>query len=217
MTDRPRAAEAETRTLLCELLALFYDKGWVAGTGGGVCARLDDQRLLMAPTGVHKERVAPGDLFVVDDTGRVVRPPRRKALRLTECSAIFCAVINRRRAGSVMHSHALSAVLAADEAEGKDRIVIRDLEMLKGIRGGTNADRHAVPVIDNAAREPELVERIQDVIERPEFTQAACVLVRDHGAYIWGHDVWEAKRHAEVYHFLFEAMAARARRAARVR
>jgi ribulose-5-phosphate 4-epimerase/fuculose-1-phosphate aldolase len=38
------------------------------------------------------------------------------------------------------------------------------------------------------------------------------VLVRDHGAYIWGEDLWEAKRHAEVYHFLFEAVVARARR-----
>ena len=31
------------------------------------------------------------------------------------------------------------------------------------------------------------------------------MLVRDHGAYIWGADIWEAKRHTEVYHFLFEA------------
>ena len=33
---------------------------------------------------------------------------------------------------------------------------------------------------------------------------------RDHGAYIWGADIWETKRHAEVYHFLFEAVLARA-------
>jgi ribulose-5-phosphate 4-epimerase/fuculose-1-phosphate aldolase len=112
-----------------------------------------------------------------------------------------------------MHSHALSAVLAADLAEGADRLPIRRLEMLKGIRGCTNADSHAVPVIDNTAREPELVGRILEVLDRPEFARSACVLVRDHGAYIWGEDLWEAKRHAEVYHFLFEAIVARARRA----
>jgi ribulose-5-phosphate 4-epimerase/fuculose-1-phosphate aldolase len=66
-------------------------------------------------------------------------------------------------------------------------------------------------VIDNTAREPELVGRIREVLDRPEFARAACVLVRDHGAYIWGEDLWEAKRHAEVYHFLFEAIVARAR------
>ncbi len=205
------AVESERRTLICEFLPLFYDKGWVAGTGGGICAALDDQTLLMAPTGVHKERVAPGDLFVVDREGRVLRPPKTPALRLTECSAVFCAVVKRCKAGSVMHSHALSAVLAGDLAEGKDRIMIRDLEMLKGIQGCTNADHHAVPVIDNTAREPELVGRILDALDQPEFGKAACVLVRNHGAYIWGDDVWDAKRHAEVYHFLFEAMVARTR------
>ena len=53
--------ELEQRELLCEMLRLFYDKGWVSGTGGGICARLDDGRLLVAPTGVHKERVQPDD------------------------------------------------------------------------------------------------------------------------------------------------------------
>ena len=205
--------EPAVRALLCEMLSLFYEKGWVAGTGGGICAALDGETLLMAPSGVHKERVAPDDLFVVDRHGRVVRPPSAPGLRLTECSAIFCAVAERRGAGSVMHSHALSAVLAADLAEGADRLPIRQLEMLKGIRGCTNADAHAVPVIDNTAREPELVGRIREVLDQPEFARSACVLVRDHGAYIWGEDLWEAKRHAEVYHFLFEAIVARARRA----
>ena len=211
--DDRRPAEPAARALLCELLSLFYEKGWVAGTGGGICAALDGETLLMAPSGVHKERVAPDDLFVVDRHGRVVQAPAQPGLRLTECSAIFCAVAERRRAGSVMHSHALSAVLAADLAEGADRLPIRQLEMLKGIRGCSNADSHAVPVIDNTAREPELVGRIREVLDRPEFARSACVLVRDHGAYIWGEDLWEAKRHAEVYHFLFEAVVARARRA----
>ena len=203
--------ESERRRLICEFLLLFYDKGRVAGTGGGVCAEMDDRTLLMAPTSVHKERVAPGDLFVVDRDGRVVRPPTTPTLRLTECGAVFCAVVKRRKAGSVMHSHGLSAVLAADLAEGTDRIVIRDLEMLKGIRDCANADHHAIPVIENTAREPELVDRILDALDRPEFGKSACVLVKDHGAYIWGDDLWEAKRHAEVYHFLFEAVVARAR------
>lgn len=202
-------AGAETRTLICEMLALFYDKGWVAGTGGGICAAMPGGAMLMAPSGVHKERVAPDDLFVVDRQGAVVQAPVRPGLRLTECQTIFSALAERRGAGSVMHSHALSAVLAGDLAEGADRLVIEHLEMLKGIRGCTNADRHAVPVVDNTAREPELVGRIVGAVDHPEFASAACVLVRHHGAYIWGADLWEAKRHAEVYHFLFDAVLAR--------
>lgn len=209
----PRRSDHAVGETLCEFLRLFYDKGWVAGTGGGICGALGDGTMLMAPTGVHKERVTADDLFRVDQKASVVAPPKTPGLRLTECSTIFCTIADQRKAGSVMHSHGLSAVLAADLAQGGDRVVIRDLEMLKGIRGCTNSDVHAVPVVDNTAREPELVAGIRRALDAPEFQRAACVLVRHHGAYIWGEDLWEAKRHAEVYHFLFEAIVARARRA----
>jgi len=207
-----KAEERKARELVSEFLSLFYQKGWVAGTGGGICASLTKDLFLMAPTGVHKERVAPADLFVVDrKEGLIIRPPKNNALRLSECSTIFCKLINKRGAGSVMHSHALSAVLAADLAGEKDQVVFQGLEMLKGIRGLTNADHHAVPVIRNTAREPELLKEIGEQIDQPHFGKAYCILVRDHGAYIWGADIWETKRHAEVYHFLFEATVARAK------
>ncbi len=213
MMPNQRATEATTRALISEMLALFYEKGWVAGTGGGICAGLDADRFLMAPTGVHKERVQPSDLFIVDRRGgAILRTPKNKTLRLSECSTIFCLLINQRGAGSVMHSHGLSSVLAGDLAGKSDRVVFHGLEMLKGIRGLSNIDRHAVPVIQNTPREPELVGQIKTAIEHPDFAKAHCILVKDHGAYIWGADLWETKRHAEVYHFLFEAMVARADR-----
>lgn len=205
-----KVSDQTAASLLCEFLRVFYDKGWVAGTGGGVCTALGDGTMLMAPTGVHKERVTADDLFLVDRAAAVLRHPSTPGLRLTECSTIFCAIANQRKAGSVMHSHALSAVLAADLARGGDRIMIRDLEMLKGIRGCTNADHHAIPVVENTARESDLVTAIRRAVDAPAFGSAACVLVRHHGAYIWGEDLWETKRHAEVYHFLFEAVVARA-------
>ncbi|MBI3805790.1 MAG: methylthioribulose 1-phosphate dehydratase [Nitrospirae bacterium] len=211
--SKETASEEIVRAQLCEFLTLFYEKGWVAGTGGGICAGLDADRFLMAPTGVHKERVQPDDLFIVDRRGGgVLQPPKNTTLRLSECATIFCLLINQRGAGSVMHSHGLSSVLAADLADGAgeaDRIVFKNLEMLKGIRGVSNLDRHAVPVIRNTPREPELVGQIKTAIEDPDFARAHCILVRDHGAYIWGADLWETKRHAEVYHFLFEATVAR--------
>jgi methylthioribulose-1-phosphate dehydratase len=64
-------------------------------------------------------------------------------------------------------------------------------------------------VIRNTPREAELVEQLTAVFDDPRFATAHAVLVRDHGAYIWGDSVWDAKRHTEVYHFLFEATVAR--------
>ncbi len=202
-----------TRELLCELLRLFYAKGWVSGTGGGICGVVDAGNVLIAPTGVHKERVASADLFVVETkTGTVLQSPKNRALRLSECSPIFCEIIRTKGAGSVMHSHALSAVLAGDLAGGGHQLVFQQLEMLKGIKGATNQDQHAVAIIDNTGYEPDLLHQMRKALAQKEYVKSYCILVRDHGAYIWGADIWETKRHAEIYHFLCEGTVARARR-----
>jgi methylthioribulose-1-phosphate dehydratase len=205
-------AETATRELLVELLGEFYRRGWVSGTGGGICGPADNGGLLLAPSGVHKERVRPDEFFTVDPIdGRVLRSPERPDLRPSECNSIFCLAHRERGAWSVVHSHGLSAVLAGDLAasDGSDHLAIRDLEMLKGIPGVTNTDVHLVPVIRNTPREPELVSQLESALGDPRFAATCAVVVRDHGAYIWGADVLEAKRHTEVYHFLFEAVVAR--------
>src|SRR4051794_12567941 len=161
---RGRMSDAETKALLVDLLRAYYDRNWVAGTGGGICGPTEDGNLFLAPTGVHKELVQGRDFFVVDPAdGSVVRSPDDRELRPSECGPIFCAATRIRAAGSSMHSHALIAVLAADIAKhrGEDHIEIRDLEMLKGIRGGTNEDVHLVPVIRNTARERDLVAQVE--------------------------------------------------------
>ncbi len=206
--------EQATRELLVELLGVFYAKGWVSGTGGGICGPADGGGLLLAPTGVHKERIKPDEFFTVDPAdGRVLRTPDDPALRPSECNAIFSMAARERGAHSVVHSHALSAVLAGDLAGDADHVAICDLEMLKGIRGVGNRDVHLLPVIRNTPREAELTEQLARALGDPRFQHSFGVLVVDHGAYIWGDDVWEAKRHTEVYHFLFEAVVARRDRA----
>ena len=142
------------RKLLCEFLKAFYHRGWVSGTGGGICAVVAPGRVLMAPTGVHKERVAPADLFEVDyRKNSVVRSPGKKGLRVSECGPLFSEIIRKQKAGSVMHSHALSAVLAGDLAGEGEPVIFQKLEMLKGIRGATNMDKHSVAVIQNTGDE----------------------------------------------------------------
>ena len=204
------ATDAGTKDLLVELLHAYYERGWVAGTGGGICGPTQDGNIFLAPTGVHKELVEPRDFFVVSpEDGRVIRPAEDPALKPSECNPIFCATARARGSLSSMHSHALNAVLAADLARGGDHIVIERFEMLKGIHGLSNEDVHRVPVIDNTPRERELTAQVETALADPRFKGTFALLVRDHGAYIWGADLWETKRHVEVYHFLFDAVISR--------
>jgi methylthioribulose-1-phosphate dehydratase len=200
---------SDDRELVCEMLRSFYTKGWATGTGGGICALESPGRLLVAPTGVHKELVRPQDLFVIDvDTGEVVEPAADTKLRPSECTGVFRSVVTQRGAGAVLHSHALSAVLACD-LTSTDELVIDGLEMLKGIPGLSNTDTHLVGIVANTPRETQIVDSVEATLRDERFASAWAIGVRDHGAYIWGRDIWECKKHAEVYHFLFEAVHAR--------
>jgi ribulose-5-phosphate 4-epimerase/fuculose-1-phosphate aldolase len=146
---------------------------------------------------------------VVDvESGAILESPPSERLRPSECKNAFLALIRERRAGAVVHSHALSAVLACDLTK-TDELRIAGLEMLKGIPGVANTDEHAVPVIENTPTESEIVASVESVLTDRRFASAYAIGVRDHGAYLWGDDVWDAKKHTEVYHYLFEAIRER--------
>lgn len=90
------------KELICELCRLFYDQGWVSGTGGGISVKAGEDRIVMAPSGVQKERMQPSDMYVLDARGEVVeapqaRPPPYPAPKLSECSPLFMAVRGTRR------------------------------------------------------------------------------------------------------------------------
>lgn len=90
------ATVEEAKQLICELCHNFYSQGWVSGTGGGISVKVGD-RIVMAPSGVQKERMQPDDMFVLDNKGDVLhtpaaKPPPARPPKLSECSPLFMAV-----------------------------------------------------------------------------------------------------------------------------
>ncbi|MEO0602040.1 MAG: methylthioribulose 1-phosphate dehydratase [Myxococcota bacterium] len=189
-----------------ELCRLFYTQGWVSGTGGGISIREGDH-ILMAPSGVQKERIEPDDLFTLDLSGNVVEGPER--FRVSECRPLFMLAYDMRGAGAVIHSHSANAVMATLLTPG-DTFEVTHLEMLKGIQGLGYRDRLVVPIIENTPRESQLEESMREAMEA--HPEAHAVLVRRHGVYVWGRDWVQAKTQAECYDYLFE-MAVRMRQA----
>jgi methylthioribulose-1-phosphate dehydratase len=185
--------------LLVDLCKQFYALGWVSGTGGGISLR-QDGKIWVAPSGVQKERMAPDDLFVLDEEGRTIRAPR-EGLRVSACLPLFLHAYRLRGAGAVIHSHGMHAMLAS-LGSGRD-LRVTHLEMIKGITGKGYHDELVVPILENTARECDLADAMADATRAYPDTYA--VLVRRHGVYVWGADWVAAKTHAECYHYLFEA------------
>lgn len=190
----------DTAALICDLAGAFYHLGWASGTGGGICIRTGDT-VVMAPSGVQKERIRPEELFTIGLDGAVLERPADPALRPSECSSLFLKAINLRGAGAVIHSHSIHAMLVTLLFESE--FSISHLEMIKGIQGMGYHDRLVVPIIDNTARECDLADALEEAILA--YPQTHAVLVRRHGVYIWGEDWVRAKTQAECYDYLFRA------------
>jgi methylthioribulose-1-phosphate dehydratase len=198
--QEPTTDTAEPRRRIVELCRHFYGLGWVSGTGGGVSLRVGD-RVLVAPSGVQKERLREEDLFELDPQGELLSRPRDPASKLSACTPLFFNAYRLRDAGAVLHSHGMYAMLVTLLHERELRVT--HLEMMKGIRGTGYHDDLVVPIIDNTAHECDLAGAMADAMER--YPESHAVLVRRHGVYVWGRDWVEAKTHAECYHYLFEA------------
>jgi len=208
-------SEAATRALICELCRQFYTLGWVSGTGGGVSI-VDpvSKRVLVAPSGVQKERIQPRDLFVLDlaDQHRVlerpVSPPTADAApyKQSECTPLFYNAFTMRAAGACIHTHSRAAVLASMLIDGAE-FRVSHVEMIKGIRNAVTGAAHRfddtliVPIIENTNFECELTESMAEAMRRYPATH--CVMVRRHGVYIWGATWQQAKAQAECYDYLF--------------
>jgi methylthioribulose-1-phosphate dehydratase len=190
----------DTGTLICDLARSFYDLGWVSGTGGGICIREGD-RVVMAPSGVQKERMRPEQMFTIALDGSVLERPDDPALHPSECSSLFLKAINLRGAGAVIHSHSIHAMMATILFDRE--FSISHLEMIKGIEGMSVHDRLIVPIIENTARECDLADALEEAILAYPKTHA--VLVRRHGVYMWGRNWVQAKTQAECYDYLFHA------------
>ena len=109
-----------------------------------------------------------------------------------------------------MHTHSIWGTLLSDFYFYDSGFRIEGYEMLKGLAGITTHE-HAewVPIFDNTQDIPALAEQVRQCFKDSESPIQHGFLIRRHGLYTWGHDLDEAKRHIEIFEFLFECVARR--------
>ncbi|KAK9056956.1 hypothetical protein SSX86_024321 [Deinandra increscens subsp. villosa] len=215
---------AQTKSLISELCRLFYNLGWVSGTGGSITAKVhddsvpkSDQLIIMSPSGVQKERMVEEDMYVLSSSGSILfspspKPYPHKPPKCSDCAPLFMKITdvivifqayNMRNAGAVIHSHGMESCIVTMLDPLAKEFKITHMEMIKGIQGHGYYDELVVPIIENTAHERELTESLAVAIEA--YPKTTAVLVRNHGIYVWGDSWISAKTQAECYHYLFEA------------
>ncbi|KAK3581581.1 hypothetical protein CHS0354_031930 [Potamilus streckersoni] len=195
------------RNLIPELCRLFYNLGWVTGTGGGISIKYGNE-IFIAPSGVQKERIQPEDLFVQTvDEEDISGPPPAKKLKKSQCTPLFMNAYTMCDAGAVIHSHSKASVMATLIFPGTE-FKITHQEMIKGIKKSNSNeyykydDELVVPIVENTPEEKDLKKRMAQAMQ--DYPESSAVLVRRHGFYVWGPTWEKAKTMCECYDYLFD-------------
>jgi methylthioribulose-1-phosphate dehydratase len=180
----------------------FYARGWVLGTSGNFSAVISPKPLRMAITAsaVSKGDLTPNDVLVVGPDGV---PVGREIGRPSAETLLHVAIVSRRQAGAVLHTHSVWSTILSEQHASRRGIQLTGLEMLKGLEGvRTHEHTEWLPIVENDQDMPALARRVKTLLD--EEPAAHGFLLRGHGLYTWGNDLAQARRHVEILEFLLE-------------
>jgi methylthioribulose-1-phosphate dehydratase len=184
---------------LCATARWCYARGWVPATSGNFSVR-SGGRIFITPTGLDKGKLTPADLLEIDLEGRAVSGHGRPSAETSLHTVIYRERIHAR---AILHVHTIWNTLLSGKFVSLGYVPLQGYELLKGLTGvSTHEHTERVPIIANTQVYTGLAAQLSDVLR--ENADAHGVLLSRHGLYTWGESVAEARRHLEVFEFLFE-------------
>ncbi len=193
VTDALRAAGAD-----------FHHRGWSLGTSSNYSTVLgrDPLDLLVTESGKHKGRLTADDFVHVGAHGKPIDGGGKKSSAETMLHVVLAEAAG---AGAVLHTHSVWGTLLSDRHGDAGGWALEGYEMLKGLEGiTTHQTAKFLEVFPNTQDIPALAEQVRRRLEDETDPLRHGFLIRKHGLYAWGKDIDDARRHIEVFEFLFE-------------
>ncbi len=199
--------ELDSRQALVEIARDYHARGWMSGTAGNLSARADHEHFWITASGKPKGRLDGDDFLLVRAKDGAVVEKRRATDKPSAETAIHAALYRLfPEARATLHGHSVAAVTAAARAKkGALGLRLPAIEMLKGFDIWQQNPKIDLPLFENILD----VNRIAVAIEK-RFAKTkpalSALMVRDHGATVWGHGLQEAYNRFECLEFLFAVM-----------
>ncbi|HQU85621.1 MAG TPA: methylthioribulose 1-phosphate dehydratase [Pyrinomonadaceae bacterium] len=182
----------------------FYRRSWVLGTSGNFSAltEIEPLRVCITASGNDKGALDETHFLEIDENENVIKGIGKPSAETQIHLAIYKLFPETR---SILHTHSVWGTILSDSFFANGAIEIEGYEMLKGLSGvKTHEHKESVPIVENSQNYDELSETIRKVLIKNPNVHG--VYLRRHGLYTWGKSVAEAKRHIEIFEFLFEVL-----------
>ena len=171
----------------------LFEQGMIAGTDGNLSVRLDDDRILVTPSGLPKGRLAPEDMVIVDINGKHLQGNHKASSEL----AMHLLVYQRRpEVKACIHAHPPHVTAFAVAGIGLESDVLPEVVVSVG----------KIPLTDYAGPGTDEVPKSIE----PHIDTCNAFLLRNHGLLTIGRTLDEAyNRHEVVEHYARIVLLAR--------
>lgn len=191
--------------ILAELVRDLNSKGHNPATSGNYSLRsvVFSEAVVVSESGIDKSLMAAQNFLLVDKkSGELFADFKNSPRKSSDETGLHLAVYRATTAGCVLHSHLLESILFADVFQGQNTIKLTGLELLKGLKGiKSHDDVVLIPCLDNSQDIKTLSDQVEKILQK---TPAFAFILRGHGIYVWGETIKDAKRHLEVFEYVFK-------------
>lgn len=193
--DKINAMKIKLTALIKEMNIL----GHSPATSTNYSYREENGDLWVSRSGIDKSSFTPEDFIRVDHHGVAIDP--LSPLKVSAETLIHCSLYNLfPDANVVLHSHSIYPVLLSDTA--LTSMKFQGYEILKGFNAVSSHESLVdIPVLDNS-QDMEYFKH--ELNYRKEELQYSVFMIKKHGFYAWGNNLFEAKRHLETFQYLCE-------------
>ena len=185
MIIREVQEQIELRSDLVRFSRWLARLGFTPGTSGNLSVRLDQERLLVTPTGVSKFLLEADDIVVTDINGRFLEGTRRVTSEISMHLAVYR---ERPDVNAVIHSHPPIATAFACSGRALDQMLCQEAVMTLGV----------VPLAVYATTGTAEVARSLD----PFLAEHDAILMANHGVVSYGRTLLDAVMKMETVEHL---------------
>lgn len=193
----------EMKDKLVATVHYFHNRGWAPATATNYSFRVpgEDYYWFSSPE-IDKAIFSGEHLVLIDKTGNTIEAP---ATHLAPETHLHTLIYENKDVGAVLHTHSVNGTILSIAHEEDGEIILTDFELLKGFSGiKTHETIITIPVFPNVQNKAKLSAEIRSYIKGNKDVYG--FLIAGHGLYSWGETIADAKRHIEIFEFIFECL-----------
>lgn len=186
------------KSQLVHTIRHYNNKGWSPATSTNYSFR-DEQGVWVTRSGIDKAEITEDDFILVNE--KSIPLGKYSGIKPSAETQIHCDLYKLfPEAKVILHSHGKYPVLCS--LKNQEFIEFTGFEIQKGFKGQLSHEQTVnIPIFENSQ---EMSFFSEELTKRKDELVNSSFVIKQHGTYAWGDNLFEAKRHLETLDYLCE-------------